>query len=182
MTRSTAALLMPLVLYVLAQPACAVEPSLNSALKGRVQLVGSIVDSACSIRVGNDSQTVAFKPTAFSGLARGDSASQQSLSIYVSDCISPSSRSTTSPSQRFKLTFEGEQDGKYFSVKGAAKGIALQIKDEYGKLISPGVLLEHSSLSGDLLMLNYSLALVGSGHVLEAGDFHATIKLNIQHF
>lgn len=182
MIRSTAALLVPLALYILSQPACAAESSLSSALKGRVQLVGSIVDSGCNIRVGNDRQTVAFKPTALSGLARGDSASQQSLNIYISDCISSSSRNTARPSQRFKLTFEGERDGKHFSVQGAAKGIALQIKDEQGKLISPGMLLELSSLSADLLMLNYSLALVGSGHVLEAGDFHATIKLSIQHF
>lgn len=182
MIRSTAALLMPLVAIVIVQPTCAAEPLRSAALKGRVHVSGSIVDSACSIRVGNDSQTVAFKPTAFSGLVRGDSASQQSLNIYVSDCISSSSRSTSSPSQRFNLTFEGERDGKHFSVQGAAKGIALQIKDEHGKLISPGMLLEHGSLSTDVLMLNYSLTLVGSGHVLEAGDYHATIKLNIQHF
>ncbi len=31
-------------------------------------------------------------------------------------------------------------------------------------------------------MLNYSLTLVGSGHALEAGSYHATIKLSIQHF
>ncbi|AIL61829.1 fimbrial protein [Pseudomonas alkylphenolica] len=182
MIRSTALLLMPLFLYAWGQPASAAEAPIGGALKGRVQLAGSIVDSACSIRVGNDNQTVAFKPTALNGLVSGDSSSQQSLSIHISDCISSSASSNSEPAQRFKLAFEGEAEGKYFGIQGGAQGIALQIKDEQGKLISPGMLLEHSSLSSDSLMLNYSLSLVGSGHALEAGDYHATIKLSIQHF
>ena len=48
--------------------------------------------------------------------------------------------------------------------------------------MSPGMLLEHSLVSSDLLVLSYSLTLVGSGQTLEAGDYHATIKLSIQHF
>lgn len=44
------------------------------------------------------------------------------------------------------------------------------------------MLLERSALSTDSLMLNYSLTLVGSGHALKVGNYHATIKLGIQHF
>ncbi|MDD2047812.1 fimbrial protein [Pseudomonas putida] len=181
MIRSTA-LLLPLLLCALGEPACAAERPLTTALKGRVQLAGSIVDSACTIRVGNDNQTVTFKPTALNGLVSGDSSAQQSLNIYISDCVGSNALSNSEPSQRFKLVFEGETEGQYFGIKGGAQGIALQIKDEHGKLISPGMLLEHSTLSSDSLMLNYSLTLVGNGHALEAGDYHATIKLSIQHF
>lgn len=181
MIRSTALLLLPL-LYALGEAACATESPTTSALKGRVQLAGSIVDSACTIRVGNDNQTVAFKPTALNGLVSGDSSFQQPLNISISDCTGSRAYSHTAPSQRFKLTFEGESEGQYFGIRGGAQGIALQIKDEQGKLISPGMLLEHSTLSTDRLMLNYSLTLVGNGHALEAGDYHVTIKLSIQHF
>ncbi|TLG91680.1 hypothetical protein FEM54_12070 [Pseudomonas edaphica] len=182
MIRSAVVLLMPLVLYILVQPVCAIEPLANSALEGRVQLAGSIVDSACTIRVGNDSQAVDFKPTVLNGLVHGNTSPQQPLNIYISDCVNSNSRSNTTPSQRFKLTFEGQGEGKHFTLQGAAKGVALQIKDEQGTLVSPGMLLEHGSLSADTLMLNYSLTLVGSGQALEAGNFHATIKLSIQHF
>lgn len=181
MNRSTA-LLLPLTLCTLSGPVCFAEPLVNTALKGRVQISGSIVDSACTIRMGNDSQTIMFKPTALNGLVNGDTSSKQTLNIYINDCVTYRTDDNTEPSQRFKLTFEGESNGKYFSIQGAAQGIALQIKDQEGQLISPGMLLQHSSVSPDMLTLNYSLSLVGSGHALEAGDYHATIKLSIQHF
>ncbi|WP_152224310.1 fimbrial protein [Pseudomonas sp. SCB32] len=174
MIRSTTLLL---TLGILGVPISAAD-----ALKGRVQLAGSIVDSACTIRVGNDSQTIAFNPLALNSLVSGNTSHQQSLNIYISDCIASDTQNKTDPAQRFELTFEGQPDGENFAIQGDAKGIALRIKDEQGQLISPGMLIEHSTHSTDSLMLNYSLALVGSGRALEAGEYHATIKLSIQHF
>ncbi|HHJ1299318.1 PAP fimbrial minor pilin protein precursor [compost metagenome] len=174
MIRSTVLLL---TLCPLIMPTSAAD-----ALEGHVQLGGSIVDSACNMRVGSDRQTIAFKPMTLNGLLNGDTSSQHSLTLYISDCIASEKPNDTDVSQRFKLTFEGQPNGKYFAIEGIAKGIALQIKDRQGKLVSPGMVLEHNELSTDSLMLNYSLTLVGVGHALEAGDYHATIKLNIQHF
>ena len=181
MSRSTA-LLVTLALCTLGGSVCLAEPVMTTGLKGRVQMTGSIVDSACTIRMGNDSQTIAFKPTALHGLINGDTTSKQPLNIFINDCITYRTNDNTEPSQRFQLTFEGESNGKYFSVQGVAQCIALQIKDQEGQLVSPGMLLQHSSMSPDMLTLNSSLSLVGSGHTLEAGDYHATIKLSIQHF
>lgn len=179
MTRTTAVLVM---LCALGQPACATEPSTSNAPKGRVQLTGSIVDSACTLSMSSDSQTVTFKPTALNGLIHGNNASQQSLKLYIGDCLASTAQRNSDPSKRFKLTFEGDGEGQYFSMQGSAHGVALQIKDKEGKSVSPGMLLEHNFASSDLLMLSYSLTLVGTGHALEAGDYHATIKLSIQHF
>lgn len=175
MIRLTPLLLLPL--FSLGTPVCFAE-----VLNAHVQLTGSIIDSACTIRVGNNNQTVAFRPLAMSGLLSGDSSSRQPLTIYISDCVASHKQNNTAPSQLFKLTFEGQPQGKYFGVQGKAKGIALQIKDGQGKSISPGMLLEYGTHASDGLLLNYSLTLVGSDHTLEAGDYHATIKLNIQHF
>lgn len=175
MIRSTALLLLPLC--TLGAPVYA-----SDLLEGRVQMTGSIVDSACAIRVGSNRQTIAFKPLAVSGLRNGDESPKQALAIYISDCIASGSHDKRDASQHFKLTFEGQPYGKYFAVQGAAKGIALQIHDDQGKLISPGMLLEHSLSSADSAMLNYSLTLVGNGRTLQAGDYRTTIKLTIQHF
>ncbi|SFB39451.1 Pilin (type 1 fimbria component protein) [Pseudomonas simiae] len=151
-------------------------------LKGRVQLTGSIVDSACTIRMGNDNQTVAFNPLSLNSLTSGNSSARQSLNIYISDCVTSATPHDIAPLQHFKLTFEGPSDGKNFAIHGAAKGIALRMEDDHGKLISPGMSIEHSTDNADSLLLNYSLTLVGSGDSLETGDYHATIKLSIQHF
>jgi type 1 fimbria pilin len=174
MIRSSA---LAMALCTLGVPACAAD-----VFKGRVQLTGSIVDSACTIRMGNDSQTIAFNPLALNSLVSGSTSAKQSLNISISDCITSTTAQKIAPSQRFRLTFEGQPDGKNFAIQGAAKGIALRIEDEHGKLISPGVSIEHNTHTADRLLLNYSLTLVGSGHALETGNYHSTIKLSVQHF
>lgn len=174
MIRSSA---LVLTLFSLSIPVCAAD-----LFKGRVQLTGSIVDKPCTIRMGNANQTVAFNPLALNNLVNGSSSAHQSLSIYISDCMTSKTSQDVAPSQRFRLIFEGQPEGKNFAIQGAAKGIALRIEDEHGKLISPGASIEHNTDTSDRLRLNYSLTLVGSGHALETGDYHATIKLSIQHF
>ncbi|MDH0731321.1 hypothetical protein N5F23_13020 [Pseudomonas sichuanensis] len=174
MTRSST---LVLALCTLGIPVCA-----SDVFKGRVQLIGSIVDSACTIRMGNDIQAISFNPLALNNLINGNTSVQQPLNIYISDCITSATPQDIAPSQRFRLTFEGQPEGKNFAIQGAAKGIALRIEDEHGNLISPGVSIEHNTGTADSFLLNYSLTLVGSGHALETGDYHATIKLSIQHF
>ena len=180
MIRSSALLLIPLFLF--GQTIYSAEPVDNRLQKGRVQLFGSIVDTGCAMRVGNEGQTVTFQPAALHGLVRGDASFQQPLNIYLSDCGNANSGSSVRVSRTLELTFEGENSGRYFGVQGAAQGIALQIKDAHGKLITPGMLLEDSSRIADTLALNYFLELVGTGNTLQAGNYHATIKLSIQHF
>ena len=180
MIRSSALLLIPLFLF--GQPVYSAEPADKSQQKGRVQLVGSIVDTGCAMRVGNAGQTVTFQPAALHGLVRGDASFKQPLNIYLSDCGTSNSGSNALSSRALKLTFEGEVDGNNFSLQGAVKGIALRIKDARGKLIAPGMLLDDSSGVADTMVLNYVLELVGTGSALQAGNYHATIKLSIQHF
>lgn len=167
MIRSSALLLIPLFLF--GQTIYSAEPVDNRLQKGRVQLFGSIVDTGCAMRVGNEGQTVTFQPAALHGLVRGDASFQQPLNIYLSDCGNANNGSSARVSRTLELTFEGENSGRYFGVQGAAQGIALQIKDAHGKLITPGMLLEDSSRIADTLALNYFLELVGTGNTAAGG-------------
>lgn len=72
MIRSSA-LLLPSMLDILGNCACANESPAGSAAKFLVQLNGSIVDSSCSIRVGDDSQAVEFKPLSLNKFSKGNS-------------------------------------------------------------------------------------------------------------
>jgi type 1 fimbria pilin len=171
----------PLCLCMLVSPKGYAESVDNNALKGRVYIDGSIVDSGCVIRVGNDNQTVAMQAVAMHGLLQGDATLQTPLNIYISNCIAAPLKGTESL-QAFRLTFDGESEGRHFIVQGAAKGVALQIRDAEGRLITPGMLLQSNALPAGNLTLNYFLRLVGSGQSLQSGNYHSTIKLNIQHF
>ena len=180
MIRISALLLIPLFLFC--KPVCAGDSVGSGQQKGRVQLAGSIVDAACAMRVGNEGQTVTLRPVALHGLVRGDTSFKQPLNIYLSDCVGSNRSSGARASRSLELTFEGENDGKYFGVQGVSQGVALQIKDARGKLITPGMQLEDSSDTADIMALNYFLELVGTGSTLQAGNYHATITLSIQHF
>lgn len=184
MIRSTVLLLLPLLLCLclFGASVSAADPMAGKALKARVQLSGSIVDTGCAMQVGNEGQTVTFQPAALHGLVRGDASFQQPLNIFLSGCGTLDARGKNPSSRALRLTFEGDNNGQYFSLQGVAKGVALQIKDVRGSLITPGMLLDDSARSVDTLALNYFLELVGTGSSLQAGNYRATIKLSIQHF
>lgn len=175
-------LLLSLLLLLFGKPVCAVEPLVGKQQKGRVQLTGSIVDTACAMRLGNEGQTVTFQPAALHSLVRGDASFRQPLNIYLSDCDTSNTRSSASTAPALKLTFEGENNGKYFGTQGTAQGVAIQIKDVHGKLITPGMSLEGNSRNTDTMTLKYFLEIVGTGSALQAGNYHAVIKLSVQHF
>ena len=171
-----------LVLYLFVEPVCAADLLADKQPKGRVQLAGSIVDTACAMHMGNEGQTVTFQPASLDGLVRGEASFQRPLNIYLSDCGITGTGSNALSSRALKLTFEGEVNGNNFGLQGAAQGVALRIKDVRGKLIAPGMSLDDSSGAADTMELNYVLELVGTGSALQAGNYHATIKLSIQHF
>lgn len=183
MIRSGVLLFLPLVLLLclFGTPVGASEPLAGKALKGRVQMSGSIVDTGCAMRVGNEGQTVTFKPAALHGLVRGDASFQQPFNIFLSGCGTLNTHGDSRSSPDLKLTFVGENNGQYFRLQGIAQGIALQIKNAHGKLITPGMLLDDSTRTGDALTLRYFLELVGTGSSLQAGNYYATITLSIQH-
>jgi type 1 fimbria pilin len=185
MIRSSALLLSPLLLFsvLLGGSLRADEIAVGGALKGRVQLSGSIVDTGCVMSVGNEGQTVVFQPAALHGLIHGDASFQRPLNILLSGCGGElDGQGQTSSLRALKLTFEGDSSGRYFDIQGVAQGVALQIKDSRGKLITPGMSLDGATRAVDAIELNYFLELVGTGSSLQAGNYHATIKLSIQHF
>lgn len=184
MSRSTVLLLLPLFLCssLLGPPVSAADSPSSQAQRGRVQMSGSIVETGCAMQVGNEGQTVTFQPAALHGLVRGDASFKQPLNILLSGCGTLNTRGNGSSSRALRLSFEGDGNGQYFGLQGAAEGVALQIKNASGKLITPGMLLDDSALSTDDMALNYFLELVGTGTSLRAGNYHATIKLSIQHF
>lgn len=184
MIRSSVLLLSPLLLFsgLFAASLRADEMAVGDALKGRVQLSGSIVDTGCVMSVGNEGQTVVFQPAALHGLIHGEASFQRPLNILLSGCSALDEQGHASSLRTLKLTFEGDTRGHYFDIHGVAQGVALQIKDSHGKVITPGMPLDSAARAVDAIELNYFLELVGNGSSLQAGNYHATIKLSIQHF
>lgn len=184
MSRSAVLLLLSqlLCLCLLGPPVSAADSPAPQAQRGRVQLSGSIVETGCAMQVGNEGQTVTFQPAALHGLVRGEASFKQPLNIVLSGCGTLNAHGNGSSSRALRLSFEGDGNGQYFGLQGVAQGVALQIKNASGKLITPGMLLDDSVLSADAMALHYFLELVGTGISLRAGNYHATIKLSIQHF
>ncbi len=150
--------------------------------KGQLQMVGEIFDAACAIQVESQYQAISMAPTPVHGLVSGDAATRQALDIQIVNCGSSNTLSRQSLFNSFTVVFEGDGNDGYFATQGTAQGIAIHIKDVNGNSVIPGVPVKGSEVAATDMALNYSLTLIGSGTSLSAGDYHATIRLGINHF
>ena len=181
MRRSTVVWPRSLLCLVIAGSALPVQaqPPLQ---KGQLQMVGEIFDAACAIQVESQYQTISMAPTPMHGLVSGDASTQQALDIQIVNCGPTSTLSRQSLFNSFSVVFEGEGNDGHFTTQGTAQGIAIHIKDVNGNSVIPGVPVKGSEVAATDMALNYSLTLIGSGTSLSAGDYHATIRLGINHF
>lgn len=178
MTRS---LLVPLLFGVTCASLQASPVPGSSDIRGLVHMTGRIVDTPCALHADNQYQAFTLQPTAIGGLLQGDTNIKQPLKMYINGCTTETNN-TNSRAAGFILTLEGEGAEREFAVLGSAKGIALIIKDDQGNPVSPGVPLQDTNVASGNMTLNYSISLTSTGNAIEAGDYHATIKLRINHY
>lgn len=156
--------------------------------QGRVNMAGSILDTACAIEAGSMEQTLDMGVTPLSQLVQHGSTlnwhkhgPSREFAIRLVNCVLEQKTSYKHDWQYFLVTFEGPGDGKAFGVTGDAKGVALQIRDSQGNLALPGVPLPRSGLIAGSQNLNFTLSLVGNRQELRAGDYRSTLRFKMDY-
>ncbi|MBO4154588.1 fimbrial protein [Enterobacter kobei] len=84
--------------------------------------------------------------------------------------------------KHFRVTFDGDQEGGVFGVRGGASGVGLQISDNLGNIASPGKVLPFVDIIPGSMQLNYSLKLVANNHALKSGDYYSSIRFKMDYF
>lgn len=147
---------------------------------GRVNMQGTIIDTACAIAVESRDQVIDMDVIPFAEIQRDGHGRSQPFAIHLINCVLE--RPDKLDWYQFQVTFDGERDGNYFSVYGDARGIALRIVDEYGNPALPGRALPLRNLILGNKVLNYTLTLMPNQRALKAGAYFSTIRFKVDYF
>ncbi|MGQ6230881.1 fimbrial protein [Serratia sp. IR-2025] len=149
---------------------------------GRVNMQGAIVDTACAIAVGSRDQTIDMEVLPVSDIIRDGQGRNKPFSIELVNCILERPHSKFSDWKQFQMTFDGDNRGELFGVRGEASGVALRITDESGNIATPGIPMRVQRLIPGNMQLNYHLRLVSNNHVLKAGEYFTAIRFKLDYF
>ena len=149
---------------------------------GEVSVQGRIIASACAIDTDSRDQTINMGNVPIGRIIRDGQGEAYPFSIKLVNCVLEKSPVTKSNWRYFEITFDGENDSGLFGLQGAAKGIALKIIDAHGQIAMPGVPLSKSDIEPNVMILSYSIRLVGNNQIIEAGKHYSTVRYKMDYY
>lgn len=156
--------------------------AVNSANWGRVNMKGSIIDSACAIDAGSREQTIDMAEITTANMMHNDVGAARFFTIHFINCTLPASGISPGDKVYFRLTFDGPREGSHFGVSGYATGVALQLTDAFGNIIEPGVPVSILSELFDGMKLKYSFRLIKNNHLLQAGEYSTAVRFKMDYY
>lgn len=147
-------------------------------LKGRVNIAGSIIHSACAVVTGDADQTIdlsaipLFQPGAPDELPHKREG--HLLAIHLVNCLQEQKNG------QFRMTFDGDHDGRHFTITGTADTV-LQIRDRHGNTVRPGVAHAFRGIPDSDIQQAYSLRLVSHRAALFPAGWHTTIRIRMDY-
>ncbi|MFK3660744.1 fimbrial protein [Scandinavium sp. NPDC088450] len=150
---------------------------------GIVNFTGSVVDAACAVNADSINQTVQMGQVRLKRMdAEGaTSGTKVPFNIILQDC-------ETSVSSQVAVTFKGTTDATVTTAlantagQGAAQQVALQLYDQAGTELTPGV--EQStpfSLHDGINNLTFSVDYVATGSAATAGIVSGTTTFDLHY-
>lgn len=149
---------------------------------GRVDVRGSIIETACAIDTLSRDQSIEMATMPVSRIVRDGYGIDQPFTVRLVNCVLPRLGSESAAWRQFQATFDGRADSGFFGVDGSARGVALMIADSRGNIAAPGAPLPLGELVPEDKVLSYSMRLVGNSQTLRAGDYYSTIKFKIDYY
>lgn len=147
---------------------------------GRVNMQGSIIDTACAIAVDSREQSIDMGIIPVADIIRDGNGRSKPFSIDLVNCVLD--RPGKEDWKQFQVIFDGDADGDLFGVHGGASGVGLQITDGLGNIASPGKALPVVDIAPGSMQLNYSLKLVANNHAVKSGDYFSSIRFKLDYF
>lgn len=143
----------------------------------RINIQGSIVDSACTIAPGEEEQTVDMAAPPVDDIIIHDQGYSNDFEIKLVNCEQENPERLSLAWQYFQLTFDGDTEGELFGVRGTASGVALQLNDAVGNVIRPG-----EPLRLDGMNQRYSIKLVANDPIFLAGEYFSSVRYKLDYF
>lgn len=153
----------------------------DPALTGHVNMNGTILSSACDIDTGDGYQAIEMPAETRTHIKRTGEGEPQDFSIQLTNCALDS-LSEPVAWQYINIIFDGEEDEGLFRVNGNAGGVALELRDQSGTLIHPGVVMPWQQTSVTDNRLDYQIKLKNTMRNLVVGDYSAIIRYRVEYF
>ncbi|WP_372242293.1 fimbrial protein [Serratia marcescens] len=169
-------------IFILAYFPLQAMAAISSQGWGRVNMQGAIIDTACAIAIESRDQTIDMEMVPLADIIRDGQGRSKPFSIELVNCTLERQDPTLPDWKQFQVTFDGDNEGELFGVRGEASGIALRITDENGNIATPGVPLRAQDIITDTMQLNYHLRLVANQHALKAGNYFSAIRFKLDYF
>lgn len=150
--------------------------------KGRVNMHGAIIDTACAIDVDSRDQVIDMGVVPLADIIRDGQGSSRDFSIRLVNCVLERPHTDKPDWKQFQVTFDGDAEGDLFGVRGEASGVALRIIDKIGNIATPGNPLPLENIIPGDLQLDYTLKLVANHHALKSGDYFSAIRFKLDYF
>lgn len=158
-------------------------PTLASSTQlqvGKVSIGGQVFASACTLHPDNYEQYLGLSALSTDGMIRNGGSILHPFSISLINCAPKNDNGDDLSG--FFVTFEGQDDGKHFTLQGDSRGLALEIQDERGHVAVPGVPMAPHPITLGEITLNYKLRLVGNADFLRAGSHFALLKYKLDYY
>ncbi len=150
--------------------------------RGQVMMEGSIIAAACAIEMNSRDQVIDMDTVPVSKIARDGRGIARPFTIRLINCTLQHANSSLPDRQSFRVTFDGTAEGDLLAVKGEARGVALQIKDDRGNIALPGVALPPAALTPGDKALQYTMNLVPNRQGLRAGEYRSTVRFKLDYY
>ncbi len=158
------------------------QSSLAAAGWGRVNMQGAVIETACAIDTHSRDQTIDMSIVPLSQIIRDGKGVTRPFSIRLVNCVLDRIDKNLPKWQRFQVTFDGRVDNGLFGVDGNARGVALQLADSEGNIVSPGNPTPLLDITEGNRELNYSLRLVSNQQKLRSGEYTSSIRFKMDYY
>lgn len=158
------------------------QSSLAAAGWGRVNMQGAVIETACAIDTESRDQTIDMSIAPLSQIIRDGKGATRAFSIRLVNCVLERIDENLPKWHRFQVTFDGRVDNGLFGVDGQARGVALQLADSEGNIVSPGNPTPLMDITAGNRELNYSLRLVSNQQLLRSGEFTSSIRFKMDYY
>ncbi|CAI1945085.1 MULTISPECIES: fimbrial protein [Serratia] len=149
---------------------------------GRVNMKGSIIDTACAIAAGGREQTIDMDTVPIGDIMRDGQGTATPFSVELINCTLTRQGQNLPDWSYFQVTFDGDADGELFGVSGDAKGVALEITDSHGNKAEPGEPLPIGYLTAGTMKLDYTIKLVSNSQVLKSGGYNSAVRFKLDYY
>ena len=145
----------------------------------RVAMNGVIIVPACSIAAEAQDQSIELGVIDAENVVTGTTLGYP-FSIRLLNCMM---EGNSEVKKTLAITFMGshERNQSWFGLQGSSKGLGMQIADDNGHIIQPGVLTEGNTVNSNNESLHYVASLIKTADQIKAGGFNTTVSFIIDY-